>query len=67
MTEDPRTIFTGAALAAVVFVGTLYGTIWLTRRRRTPALVSSTAMALAAAAPPWIYRSIGGNWPSSGV
>jgi hypothetical protein len=62
MTDDPLTIFIGAALAAAVFVGTLYGTIWFTRRRLARPLVATTLVALAAASPPWIFRSVGGHW-----
>ena len=62
MADDPLTIIVGAGLATAVFIGTLYGTIWLTRRRLAPALVSSALLALAAASPPWVYRFIGGQW-----
>ena len=61
---DNATVTTliGLGFAAFAFVGTMFGTIWLTRRRLAPPLVSSALIALAVASPPWILRSVGAYW-----
>ena len=58
----------GLGLTTTMFLGVLFGTIRLTRRRRMRPLLATMLMAVAAAALPWIIRAVGGRWSSdSGV
>jgi hypothetical protein len=62
MLDDPLSIVIGLVLSTTAFIGMLFGTIWLTRRRLAPPLLSTTLMAVAAASLPWILRAVGATW-----
>lgn len=57
----------GVVLASVVFIGAVFSTVRLAKRRRLPPIVAASVMALASASSPWIIKASGGVWSFDGA